>query len=252
MTLKQLWKTVRDHTVFGLTFWKRSVTNSGIRLSLKAASPRVRFALLTGYEVEDVRLCERFLDRQDRVLELGSAVGFIALFCLKKIGIKDYAMVEANPHLFEVVRENFALNQMPVPQLLHLAAGPVDGDVTFNVSRDYFASTLLAHDPSTEPVAVQQRTIPSILAQLTFTPNVLIMDIEGGETQIPTAHLCLFDKIIVEFHARFVGEAAIERIVSALLSNGYALAATDNWSNVFIRNPAQAAAAPASHQVVHA
>ena len=252
MTLKQLWKTVRDHMVFGLTFWKQSVNNRGIRLSLKAASPRVRFALLTGYEVEDVRLCQQFLEPEDRVLELGSAVGFITLFCLKNIGIKDYAMVEANPHLFEVVRENFALNQMPVPQLLHLAAGPVDGDVTFNVSRDYFASTLLALDPSTEPVAVQQRTIPSILAELTFTPNVLIMDIEGGETQIPIEHLCLFDKIIVEFHARFVGDAAIDRIVSELLANGYALAATDNWSNVFVRNPAQSATAPSPRQVAHA
>jgi FkbM family methyltransferase len=236
--IENAWKTVRDSVMFGATFWKKTASMKGVRLSLRGASPRVRFALMTNYEMEDARLCTRFLDRNDRVLELGSAIGFVALFCMKKIGIKQFAMVEANPHLFDTIEENFTLNGVRATALLNLAAGPVDGDVTFNVSRDYFASTLLDHGDATSAVSVRQCTIPSIIAQLPFTPNVLIMDIEGGETQIPIEHMCLFDKIIVEFHARFVGQPAIDRIIANLKANGFVQVGQDNWSSAFVRQAA--------------
>jgi FkbM family methyltransferase len=236
--IEDAWKTVRDHAMLGLTFWKKTASIKGVKLSLRGASPRVRFALMTDYEMEDARLCTKVLDKNDRVLELGSAIGFVALFCMKTIGIKHLAMVEANPHLFETIEDNFALNALRATDLLNLAAGPSDGDVSFNVSRDYFACTLLDHSVATEAVTVKQRTIPSIIAQLSFTPNVLIMDIEGGETQIPIEHLYLFDKIIVEFHARFVGQPAIDRIVAGLEAGGFVRAGQDNWSSAFVRKAA--------------
>ncbi len=230
---------IRDRAVLGATFWRKTVTNGGIRLSLRGASPRMRTALQFGYELEDARLCSRFLEPSDRVLELGSSIGFLALYCLKRIGVAGYAMVEANPYLADTIAKNFALNGMTVPHLFNVAAGPEEGEVSFNVNRDFWSSSVLDRANAAQAVTVPQRTIPSLIADLPFAPNVLIMDIEGGETRIPLDHWTLFDKVIVEFHARMVGQDAIDRIVNHLKANGFVEAGEDRRSVAFVRKRAE-------------
>ena len=231
----EAWKNIRDYTVLAVTFPKTTVRNAGIMLSLRDASPRVRFALLTGYETDDARLCSKYLTSDDRVLELGSSIGFIALHCLKNVGIADFAMVEANSNLLPVMRENFALNDIGMPTYLNVAAAEQDGEMNFNVSRDYFASSLTNVSGAATPVAVKAQTIPSIIAQLPFGPNVLIMDIEGAEVSIPIEHLAPFDKIIVELHRRFVGDAAIDQLILRLAAAGFKQVESDGYSTVFLK-----------------
>lgn len=235
MSVKEIWKMFRNAVVEKATFWKTTVDNEGIKLSLRHASARVRFSLLTGYEDDDARLCKAYLTPEDRVLELGSSIGFIALYCMKKIGISHYAMIEANPALQSVMEENFKLNQVQQPIFMNVAAGPNDGEIGLNVSQDYYASSLHNIENIENIVTVKQMTIPSIIQQLDFKPNVLIMDIEGAETIIPMEHYYLFDKIIVEFHRRFVGDEAIDKIVKGLEENGFKQMAQDRFSSMFTR-----------------
>lgn len=236
MTLKQRWKKIRPNVFAAATFWMQSVHNEGVRLSLKGASPLVRFAMLTGYEVEDARLCRKYITPGDAVLEVGSSIGFIAIFCMKHLGVQNYAMVEANPLLRPIMLENFELNKLAAPACLNVAAGGIDGEATFNVSRDYWASSLNSAANAENAVTVPVLTLPSIVSKLSFTPNVLVMDIEGAETQIPLDHLSQFDKIIVEFHRRFVGDEPIDLIVSGLEARGFELMETDGLSSAFIKN----------------
>ncbi len=113
----------RDFALYALTFWRRTATRKGITLTLRQSSRRVRYALLTDYECNDARLCRRFISPSDRVLELGTAIGFLALYCRKIIGVEQITLVEANPNLLPLIAENFALNELEVPQLLNVAAG---------------------------------------------------------------------------------------------------------------------------------
>ncbi len=91
-----------------------------------------------------------------------------------------------------------------------------------------------------DSITVDQRTIPTILASLQFRPNVLIMDIEGAEIDIPVAHFALFDKIIVEFHERFVGPEPVNRLIDALLAEGFERRGTLGYSSAFARKSGQA------------
>ena len=233
--MKKSWKKFRNLVAYVFTFWKRTSTRKGVKLSLRKASLPVRFALLTDYEYDDARLCAKFLAAEDRVLELGSAIGFIALYCKTQLGISAFQMVEANPHLKEVVDENFALNGLASPTVLNIAAGPNDGRAIFNISPDYFASSVQVGDHNSIRIDVEQLSIPSIIKRLPFVPNVLIMDIEGGEIEIPTEHLCLFDKIIMELHGRFVGQDKIDAMIAQLVANGFYCAATDRTSVAYLR-----------------
>lgn len=228
-------RTIRDQVTLAATFWKKDVMNAGVRLSLRDASPRMRFALMTGYELEDARLARRVLQPGDRVIELGSSIGFVALFCMLRLGIEHYAMVEANPHLLPLIDENFRLNGTPRPPLFNVAAGPEDGTAQFTIHRDYWSSSTRTRPNGREQLTVPQRSIPSLLSELPFQPNTLIIDIEGGEADIPIEHWLAFDKIIGEFHERLVGAARIRRITDQLLAAGYALEGTDGASRAYVR-----------------
>lgn len=192
-----------------------------MKLSLRGASPRVRYRLFRDYELDDVQLCRAVLRAGDRVIELGSAVGFLALYCMKNLGVREFAAVEANPALRDVMQDNFRVNGVEFPTCINAAVGPVQGTVSFNISRDYFSSSVGQTAGTVQSLEVPKRTIPDILASLAFSPNALIMDIEGAEVDLPVEHLCLFDKIVAEFHGRKVGEEKVEALIQSLLREGY-------------------------------
>ncbi len=80
------------------------------------------------------------------------------------------------------------------------------------------------------------------MQQMPFEPNVLIIDIEGSEADIPVAHLRPFEKIIVELHGRFIGDEKIAQWVEGLRSEGFQRVAQDGYSSVFVRASARATA----------
>jgi FkbM family methyltransferase len=239
-------KSLRNGLMGAATFWKTRARRNGINLSLRKASPAVRYALMVDYEIDDVRLCNRFLDAQDRVLEIGSAIGFISLYCLKRIGVARIAMVEANPDLLDVIDENFRMNETPTQPVFNVAVGPVDGIASFSVSSDYFSSSMRSPKGTMKSITVPQLTIPSLIAQLDFTPNTLIIDIEGSEIDLPIEHYALFDKILIELHARFVGKAPIDALTTKLADAGFVMAGTEGYSAAFIRQSQPASAARVS------
>jgi FkbM family methyltransferase len=232
---RPLRKRLRDRAWALATFWKQSVMHQGVRLSLQGASARVRYRLGRDYELDDVQLCRAILRPGDRVLEVGSAVGFLALYCLKHLGIREYAMVEANPALQPIMAENFRLNGIAPPAWINAAIGPAAGRVRFNVNRDYVSSSVGGGGGMS--IEVAQRTIPEVLATLAFRPNVLIMDIEGAEVELPLEHLCLFDKISAEFHGRMVGQERVDRLLDGLQQTGYRIVAREGWSLALARTP---------------
>ncbi len=135
-------KRLRDQAHAFATFWRRSVIHQGVRLSLRGASVRVRYRLGRDYELDDVRLLRVLLRPGDRVLELGSAVGFLAVYCMKQLGIRDYAAVEANPRAQADHGRELQAHGIALPSYINAAAGPAAGTVRFNVCRDYVASSV--------------------------------------------------------------------------------------------------------------
>ena len=224
-TSRILRKKIRDRAFALATFWMGYVAHEGVKLSLRGASPRVRYRLFKDYEADDVRLCRALLEPGDRVLELGTAIGFLAIYCLRYLGVERFAGVEANSGLREIMADNFRVNDVPMPRLIHAAVGPVRGTARFHVSRDYFSSSMRGDSASGVTIEVPQMTIPDVLAELDFTPNVLIMDIEGTEVDLPVPDLCRFDKILAEFHGRKVGQDRVDALLQQLKEAGFQVVA---------------------------
>lgn len=225
-----------DHVVLAATFWRKTVTHHDIRISMRGHSPHMRTSLQTDYESEDVRLCNQVFDENDSILEIGSSIGFLALYCLNRIGVRNFAMVEANPALVSCIKENFALNGTGLVPLLNIAVGGSEGTVRFNVNRDSMSSSILSRDNTRDSIEVPLSTIGTVIEGLPFRPNALIMDIEGAEADIPAEHFACFDKIVAEFHPHLVGKERIDTLVDGLARLGFRPVASVKRSIAFVRD----------------
>jgi FkbM family methyltransferase len=217
-----------------------SIVNiQGVLLSTRdpAISAKMFHVLSQDYEASEIALATDWIKPDDKVLELGAGVGFIGLFCILKLGVTRYAMVEANPGLVRVVARNIALNRTePPPVLIHAAIGGADAQTTFHMMPDFWSSSTTKRGELVETISVPAKTIPTVVAQLPFEPDTLIIDIEGGETQIPLEHYASFRKVIIETHARVAGRPAIKALLRGFENLGFERRAQRGLSYVYTRD----------------
>lgn len=226
--VKEAARRVRD---FGYRFahqalgGRHTADQVGVQLALNhpAISDRMYYVMSKDYESRDALLASRVMTRESQVLELGSSCGFMAVYCRKIIGVKNYAMVEANPALPSLIEQNFRLNGLDpgATPLIRAAAAAEDGSIDFTVHRNIWSSSII--DRGGETIKVPARTLPSIVAQLPFKPDTLILDIEGSELKIPAEHYALFDNLIIEMHPKLLtnGQDLTEKLLKGLAKVGF-------------------------------
>lgn len=222
--LKRAVKDLRNG-FYRVVIRQKVANQQGIQLLLDhpEISPKMFGALRGHYENEDSELASRWLTSEDRVLEAGSSIGFVSLFCRVRLGISDYAMVEANSRLQDLMAKNYSLNGLDLTDypLVTGAVAAEDGSMSFHIGADFWSSSTVSRSNQVDTVTVPAYSIATILKMLRFKPNALIMDIEGGEVGIPAEHFASFDKIIMETHARLVGDEATEKLLNGLKVLGF-------------------------------
>ena len=188
----------------------------GIKLDLSALSPKVRNRILMGYEEAEKTLCRQLLRKNDVVLELGGGIGFIGLFCQKRLGIKSYVTVEANPHTITLLKQNYRLNGL-TPRVLNYALSDTCGPVQLNISGDFWEHNLDEQANTETLLTVPGITFTDLLKNLPIQPNTLIIDVEGAERFIDFREIPEeIKKIIVEIHPVIVGPSVVQEVISAL------------------------------------
>lgn len=204
---------------------KDVVEVNGIYLCLRdrEISDRMFYVLTHGYEVEEISLADRWISKEDRIVEAGSAIGFIGLYCITKLSCRNYAMIEANPGLTNVMRRNFELNSVDFnsADIINAAVAAEDGVISFGLSENFWSSSTRDRDSTIRRLTVPAVSLPKVVENLSWKPTTLIMDIEGGEIDIPVNHYDLFSKIIIETHSRVVGEERINNLISSLEDIGF-------------------------------
>jgi FkbM family methyltransferase len=195
-----------------------------------AYSQRMQDALAKGtYEHVEREIVQRALKPDDRVFEIGSAVGAVSMTAAKIVGPAAVVTFEANPRIAKDARANFIRNGLTdissrTAVLLnrkHFATAPAEMD--FHVSRDFWASRL---DPGkwvgdiVEVVKIKTACLEDEIAA--HRANVLICDIEGGEIDLLTeSDLAGIRLIIIEVHPSAVGEAAVDALISSFFAQGF-------------------------------
>lgn len=171
-----------------------------------------------GYEAVEAELVTAILRPDDRVLEVGTGIGFVSILCAKLAGEGRVTSFEANPALEQIIRDNYAENGLSPD--LRMKAVTVDGSpIRFFADPNILSSSLIDRDlPSTE-ITVVSDPMQAVMADV--KPNVIVMDVEGAEVDLlPAADLNAVRAMIIEVHPHIVGTDKIAAMDAALAAQG--------------------------------
>lgn len=187
---------------------------------------KIEEALAAGrYEHQEADAIEAHLRPGDRLLELGSGIGYICALAARILGADAVVGVEASADLAGLARINLARNGFGGVTLIEAAAtGTTAGEVAFVPRQPFWSNALKATrgwPEGTRSVLVRALPIGTLLERA--RPSVLCIDIEGAEIDVLTEPLPGVRLVIVEFHPQIYGDAEVDRVVTALEAMGFAL-----------------------------
>lgn len=187
-------------------------------------SPRMELSLAAGrYEARERAMATRVIQPGDVVLELGSGLGFISSYVRQCTGAGKIICVEANPRLIPYINNVHALNCVANVEVLNRVVVATESSpqtFPFYCRSDFWASSLSPLSPYNRVVDVPAVPFAEILR--THRPDVLIMDIEGGEIDLmKTPSLGSIRTVVVETHAGAYGAAGIRALEDDIARLGF-------------------------------
>lgn len=209
-------------------------TNFGVRLPLKhpAITPPIFKDIFFGvYESKEAELVKKKIAADDVVMEIGAGIGFLSALSAKITGSERVFAYEANPQLMEVIRHVHHLNHV-APKVSNVLLGEGDGECTFWLEKDYWASSLIQGSQDATPIRVRQIDLNQEIQSI--RPSFMILDIEGGEYEfLRHARLDPIRKIVIEVHPHVLGYTRISEMLGWLFAAGFALDLGHMRKNVF-------------------
>ena len=190
-------------------------------------TPQVAAALKRGnYERPEVLATPKFLEPEDRVLELGAGIGYISSYVAKVIGVEHVTCVEANPMLADYIRrmhEMQGLSNTSVKNCVAVPGGATlepEKEVDFYIRDPFWSSSLDAGRDVVSVARIPQEYLSDLIRDADAT--AMIVDIEGGERDIfQGGDLGTVRKIYVELHTRYIRPKGIKACFDALSEQGF-------------------------------
>jgi FkbM family methyltransferase len=202
--------------LFG-NYW-HLVNDIYLPLKSKIGFNTLRWIVNGQYEQGEIEIIKQRIERQDRIMEIGTGLGFVSVYCAKIVGSENVYTFEANPLNIEMALRVFKKNKVS-PHIQNALLADISGTIDFPINRKsrLASSSLMA---SGEVVKVPQLVLNDIIRDL--QPNFLIMDIEGSEYDVfRMIDFQSIYKIQVELHPSILGEDKLNEIFYRLKENGF-------------------------------
>lgn len=177
------------------------------------------------YEGEEIAGALAVVRDGDRVLEMGAGLGIVGAVTALNAKPEAVLSFEANPDLIPHIRELHRLNgledRMEVRNQVLISAEDRPESMTFHVRSSFLGSSLLENDKRpTTPVEVPTASFAEVMEE--FAPDILIMDIEGGELDfLEHAKLDGIRAVVIEFHPGLYGTEGAARCKDFLRAAGF-------------------------------
>ncbi|SHJ54471.1 methyltransferase, FkbM family [Palleronia salina] len=208
--------------VFGRLTGTKHVERFGVRLCVdETIVPRsVCGAILAGtYELAEAELLQKGLKPGEKVLEIGTGVGFISLLAARLTGPQNVSSFEANDTLKPILDENRRLNDM-APDLTFKAVTKDGQPVVFYRDTNLVSSSIIDREAGATRVEVPAVAFSGLLASL--EPDVIVMDVEGAEIDLLRDPLPAGVRaLLVETHPHIVGTEATDEMIERLVRGGF-------------------------------
>ncbi|MDF1728595.1 MAG: FkbM family methyltransferase [Sulfitobacter sp.] len=178
------------------------------------------------YERHEIAGALRVVRPGDRVLELGAGVGLVGAITLKNAKPEKVLSFEANPELIPHIEALYRMNRLgkgiEVRNAVLVADPDAPESLPFHVRNSFLGSSLIdtTRRPTRE-ISVATQSFEALRAE--FQPDVIVMDIEGGEYDfLQHADLSGVRAVVVEFHPEAYGRDGMRVCKQILERAGFA------------------------------
>ena len=177
------------------------------------------------YEGDEIKGALAVVRPGDRVLELGAGLGVVGGVIALNARPAALLSFEANPDLIPDIHALHALNGLDTLAEVRNAVLDARPDrpetVTFHLHNSYLGSSLIPNtNRKTRPVTVPTAAFDAV--RDAFRPDVLIMDIEGGELDfLQHAELSGIRAVVLEFHPKLYGTEGMQTCKANLRRAGF-------------------------------
>lgn len=177
------------------------------------------------YEDTERNILLKILKQGYKVVELGTGLGFISLLAARICGSENVNTYEANRTIEPLIRENFRLNG--IEPRLHMRAVTRDGrKLSFNATDNIISSSSFDRGVSGKALEVDSIAFSEVLSH--HSPDILVMDVEGGEYELLlSGDLGATKHILVELHPHIIGQEKVDEIRDHLAAAGFVIESND-------------------------
>src|SRR5665213_2084210 len=201
---------------YRITKWK-NLRGISIPVYLKYGYSVLRFIDDGSYECQEMNIIESRLKSSDKVLELGTGIGFISTYCAKIVGNDNIHTYEANPFMEEVIKEVYDKNNVD-PKFEIALVGDKNSGNEFVAQNDFLSSSQKDAGKDGKKISVPLLNLNAII--LKYMPSYLVMDIEGNELEVfSIIDFQSIHKVQFELHPSLLKQDEIDFIFRKLADN---------------------------------
>lgn len=157
------------------------------------------------YEVPEIEALLQLLRPNDRVIEVGVGLGVVSGLAAKSQPDAQIKCFEANPELIAAIEELHDVNDIHSIELQNAILVPGVGGETrdFHIHQSFAEGSLIATDKTSHTVQVPTLSVEEMLEN--FKPDVLVVDIEGGEAELLSQlNLTGVRALVLELHPALI------------------------------------------------
>lgn len=187
-------------------------------------SPRVEESIRAGrYESKEATQVEKLLKDGDRVLEIGSGLGFISTIAGRDPRTEQVLCFEADPRLIPYIRSVHELNGVEKATVRNeaLTTNLSQKEMTFYIRKDFWGSSFSQNAGEYESTAsVNCRSFNDVVQE--YRPTFIVCDIEGAELDL-FYHAGLFGvtRVLMEIHSKVLGRTGVKRLFDAMSARDF-------------------------------
>lgn len=210
---------------------EKTVVLNGCSFSLRGINVEgLRNGLLNGdYEQFERDAVQDYVSPQLPVIELGGCLGVVGCITNRLLQRPEkHVIVEANPKVIPLMKANRKRNNCSF-EILNRAIAYDTNSIEFSPAEDFASNSLREHSRGAL-VRVKTTGLSEIVVARGFERFTLICDIEGHEAELVEREpevLCQADLIIMETHARLIGEDRNQAMVRRLEALGFEVVASE-------------------------
>ena len=177
------------------------------------------------YEGQEIRGGLHVVREGDNVLELGAGIGIVGAVVSKNRKPKKVLSFEANPALIPHINTLYKMNKLTrrnrVRNEVLVSAPDRPKTMPFYLHNSYLGSSLDGNPDGGQRI-VDVQTASFVVVRKELKPDVILMDIEGGELEIlQHANLDGVRAIVIEFHPKAYAVSGMRRCKRILRTAGF-------------------------------